>query len=214
MPYNTTTCLYSITNIKPGAEVTAEQLKQCRDLFSSAYGMWSSQGRHPYKPVTISTRKLKLDYLFDPKTCGLVVAKDSIEGGLVGQALYVKYRPYSMDKEVIWITQLVVREEHRHKGVATALIRKCLMDYRDDVWACGLVSCHPYAVKALETATKSRCNRSLSAQHAQGLIQSSGIPYVQNCQPCISTPNVPSKRSFMWIMGSLTGSLPTWKIGN
>lgn len=108
MPYNNTSCInYSITNIKPGAEVTTEQLKQCRDLFSSAYGIWSSQGRHPHKPVTVSVRRLKLDYLFDPKTCGIVVAKDSEEGCLVGQALYVKY-PYSMDKVVIWITQLVL----------------------------------------------------------------------------------------------------------
>lgn len=117
IPYNNTTCLYSITNIKPGTEVTTNQLKQCRDLFSSAYGVWSSQGYHPHEPVTVSTRRLKLDYLFDPKTCGLVVAKHSEEESLAGQALYVKY-PYLTDKEVIWITQLVVREDLRHKGVA------------------------------------------------------------------------------------------------
>ena len=113
----------SVANIKPGAEVTTEQLQQCSNLFSSAYGIWSAQGRRPHRHVTASARRLKLDYLFDPKTCGIVVAKDLEKECLVGQAFYVKY-PYSMDKEVIWITQLVVREDHHDSQMLDGLPRR------------------------------------------------------------------------------------------
>ena len=81
------------------------------------------------------------------------------------------------------MTQLVVRKDVRTKGIATELFAKVLT--KDDV-AWGLVSSHPYAVRALERATGKVCVPQIMRKHAESLQKASEIPYVQDCSVTIT----------------------------
>jgi GNAT superfamily N-acetyltransferase len=81
---------------------------------------------------------------------------------------------------VTWITQLVVDQQHRSKGIATALIRKAWDTTQD--FACGLVSSHPHAVRALETAIRRLCDPAMTMEHGVQLLELCGIPYLKVCK--------------------------------
>ena len=83
---------------------------------------------------------------------------------------------------VSWITQLVVHADWRRRGIAKRLCRIAWGTRK--YFAYGLVSSHPYAVRALEGATVRRCDRNLAAQHAQELIEYSCIPYMKGKTLC------------------------------
>ena len=58
--------------------------------------------------------------------------------------------------------------------------------------------------------------RSLSAEHAEGLIQRSGIPYVQNCRPCFSTTKCAIQTHFHVDHGfvdRVSADLEDWQLG-
>jgi hypothetical protein len=63
--------------------------------------------------------------------------------------------------------------------VATTLCR--MAQGSGQHFALGLVTCHPYSVRAVEAATGRACDRELTRVHARDLIEHSGIPYVQGC---------------------------------
>jgi len=77
-----------------------------------------------------------------------------------------------------WIIQLVVASPVRRQGIATKL---CQMASDSNDAAVGLVSSHPYTIRALERAMQSTCRPSIIATHAASLVQASGIPCVQDC---------------------------------
>jgi hypothetical protein len=89
----------------------------------------------------------------------------------------------SQQGEVSWITQLVVHLDWRKRGIAKQLCRLAC-GTRNHYFVCGLVSSHPYAARALEGATMRRCDRNLALQHAQELINYSGIPYIKGKDLC------------------------------
>jgi hypothetical protein len=77
---------------------------------------------------------------------------------------------------VSWITQLVVHSDFRSHGVASKL---CQMAW--DVSAvdgCGIVTSHPYAIRALEKATRRSCRPGM-IHYAKSLVAASRIPYLQ-----------------------------------
>lgn len=78
--------------------------------------------------------------------------------------------------KVSWITQLVVHSDYRHRGVAKKL---CRMAWAvEQCYAVGLVTSHPYAVRALERATQRMCNRATIMPVARELLSHCNIPYV------------------------------------
>ncbi|KAI9091710.1 hypothetical protein DFS34DRAFT_634618 [Phlyctochytrium arcticum] len=133
-------------------KVTQELLKECASLFRTNYGVWGKGGYRPGHPVSLPPTKLKTDFLFKDD-CFLVVAKDHEADILIGHAFAVRFPVPELGGYAVWITQLVVHSAYRNKEVATHLVTLALS--KQDVCA-GLVSSHPYAVRALERATKQR----------------------------------------------------------
>ena len=196
-----------------GLDVTSHQVKHCQGLYNTSYGIWSSKGPQPGNHVTLSVKKYKDQFLFDPHTCGIAMAQDSNQNH-IAQAVYVKFQCRD-GKQVLWITQLVVREDHRNKGVATRLLQSLWT--KNDLWACGLVSCHPYAVKSLEAATSKKCNKDLSIQYANEFIQCSHIPYVQNCETKFSLTKCAIQTHFYvehGMVDTIRSSLVDWQLGS
>ncbi|GAM24753.1 hypothetical protein SAMD00019534_079280 [Acytostelium subglobosum LB1] len=154
--------------------LTDDQIQQCANLFSTKYGVWSKHVQPPLQPgknVRLTANKLKKQFLFDDQ-CYASLAIDN--GEHVGHALYRVFSTPELG-EVRWITQLVVKREHRHRGIGQQLVYNCL----GTTWrAAGLASCNPYAVKALERASGLKCNLELSQQHGPSILQCSNLSYL------------------------------------
>jgi hypothetical protein len=52
--------------------------------------------------------------------------------------------------------------------------------------AWGIVTLHPFAVRALEKITGFACNVKLNAHHAESLVEAAGIPYADASRLCIT----------------------------
>ena len=125
-------------------------LKECSELYSSQYGIWSATS--PYNPgerVKLSTSKIR-DWLKSSEAA-LYWARD--DETLVGYAIAIQLNlpKYGI---ISWVTQLVVHENYRHKDIAKNLLHS-IWGFTDN-YAWGIISANPYAVRALEKTTRRR----------------------------------------------------------
>lgn len=77
----------------------------------------------------------------------------------------------------IWVTQLVVDALFRVRRIARTLLKNCFG--RSDVWG-GLLSSHPYAVRAFEAATECACDPTLILRIGLAVLQAADIDYAAN----------------------------------
>ncbi|GAQ82553.1 hypothetical protein KFL_001150140 [Klebsormidium nitens] len=165
-------------------------LRACSELFTGHYGVWgesaSRVGARPGARVAMRPGRLRDTCLFDEDTCSLVVAKEA--GRLIGHAFVCTFPAFPFDPPlegtVVWVTQLVVHRDYRHRGIATELCRQALaraqiLVTKPPVTYFGLVSSHPYAVRSIERAGGVTCRPWQSEGLANALVAASGIPYVQ-----------------------------------
>ena len=159
-------CTYSLTC---AANVSDETLENCARLFSEHYGVWGKRSPYHGRRVRMTRKRLVEEYLFS-EDCFVVTAH--MDGELIGHILARRF-PYErihgqsrffsgmypdnandIDRfilgTVVWITQLVVNSEFRGRRVATKLMQMAF-NPESDV-ACGMVTSHPHAVRALERA--------------------------------------------------------------
>ena len=134
----------------PLARGASDLLKECSDLYSSHYGLWSQGSATPGKRVRLSPSKIA--ELFVPDDSVIHLAR--LNSILVGYAIAVKTRVprYGI---ISWVTQLVVHESYRNNDVAKTLLFS-IWGF-SDYFAWGVVSANPYGVRALEKATRRRC---------------------------------------------------------
>lgn len=154
-----------------------DTIHQCAKLFSSHYGIWSKTGHAPGQRVKLSFQKLNEEFLFDDSAY-IVTATNLEDQQVIGHAIGKRFFYTELDGYVSWITQLVVQSEYRNKGVGTRLCQMA-WDPKYNV-ACGLVTSHPYTVKALLTSTNCIIDKDKILLHGLQLIQASQIPYLQN----------------------------------
>lgn len=160
-------------------------LSECSGLYSNHYGCWAPEGE------LFSRKRIKRS----PNEIGALLAHDGASiafarhgADLVGYAVGVQEsikrkkdrRKGNPEKPLLvtWITQLVVHEAFRRRGVAKEL----LMHFwtLSDNYAWGLVSANPYAVRALEKATRRRCDPKVINLHLKELMQfgASNVNYI------------------------------------
>lgn len=135
----------------PGSMVTNGLLQECADLYSNHYGKWSvSAPKTPNKNISLSPDRIRK--LLEPDSSNIALAY--YEGKLVGYAISLRMNEpkYGM---ISWVTQLVVHFEHRNLGVGTSLLFSCWCFSNHFAW--GLLTANPFAVRALEKATRRRC---------------------------------------------------------
>jgi 2-polyprenyl-3-methyl-5-hydroxy-6-metoxy-1,4-benzoquinol methylase len=95
------------------------------------------------------------------------IALARVEGQLVGYAIAVQTRvpDYGV---VSWVTQLVVHERYRNVRIGTSLLFS-IWSFTDH-FAWGLTTANPYAVRALEKATRRRCTAERIARNRRKLL--------------------------------------------
>lgn len=176
-----------VYTIIPSIAVSDNVLEQCAVLFSEHYGTWSDKNEHKqFVPVAgasvkYSATKLKSEYMFNDR-CGLVTA--SVDNIIIGHAFFTTFEVqreeigvhFTAEKpNVRWVTQLVVHSDYRHHKVAQYLLLHSL-GTKSQIY--GLVTSHPYAIKALERATRSKC-LNLGSEKVKYVLEKSQIPYLK-----------------------------------
>ena len=167
------TILYSW---KPGTFVPAEPktFTDCAELYSAHYGLWATDSpTNPGQRVRLSAKRIR-SWLESPDSR---ISFAHCDGFLVGYAIAVRCH-IPRYGNITWVTQLVVHEKYRQQGVAKSLLFS-LWTYSDD-FAWGLVSANPFAVRALEKATRRRCDPVSIKKHHELLLSfaESRVPYV------------------------------------
>ncbi len=124
-------------------------VEECAELYSSHYGIWSSKSGFDHGSRIRLSKDRILEWLDD--NASLYYAKEGEK--LIGYAIAFvkkvpKYGGFS------WVTQLVVHSDYRNQSVAKKLLH-AIWGFTDN-YAWGIVTSNPYAVRALEKATRRR----------------------------------------------------------
>lgn len=202
----------------PFAKAKADLLQECASLYSSHYGQWAADAPHnPGQPVRLSVERIR--QWFESPDSKIAVARQ--DRTLIGYTIAVRTKVprYGV---VTWVTQLVVHEEHRRGGVAKNLLF-CLWSFSDH-FAWGLVSANPFAVRALEKATRRRCNPVRIKKHQDMLlaVATDHVPYISRetatvlrddaCR--INTEFFLDHSNLKSMIADATAHAPPWVLGN
>lgn len=158
----------------PGPLANEELLKDCARLYSKHYGFWSQQSSTASgQRVRLSSRRLR-EWLKDEDS-RMALAYDGSD--LVGYAIAVQTKAPGYGV-ISWVTQFVVHEDYRKRNVGKTLLFSIwgLSDH----FAWGLLTANPYAVRALEKATRRRCDPTRIKKNWKKLstVGRAHVPYV------------------------------------
>jgi 2-polyprenyl-3-methyl-5-hydroxy-6-metoxy-1,4-benzoquinol methylase/GNAT superfamily N-acetyltransferase len=158
-------------------DISSENLQECATLFSEHYGVWGPNGSRPAgQPVKMSLATIA-KYFDSSYDTWVALAYDRDK--LVGYALATK--GVITGKGVIsWITQLVVDKSYRNQKIATKILNS-IWGFSDH-YAWGIATSSPYAVRALEKATRRRCTPQTVQANFQALSSFfSEVFYLKDC---------------------------------
>ena len=124
-------------------------LTQCSNLYSNHYGVWSDKGLHPKEHIKLSNNRLREWLENDYVTVYFAMDREEI----IGYAISFSKNEYNYGI-VTWVTQLVVHDKYRQRGIAKNLLFSIWGFSNHFAW--GIVSANPYAIRALEKATRRR----------------------------------------------------------
>jgi 2-polyprenyl-3-methyl-5-hydroxy-6-metoxy-1,4-benzoquinol methylase/GNAT superfamily N-acetyltransferase len=166
----------------PGTMVQPDKLAEFAKLYSEHYGVWGESGKRPGETIGLSPGKLREDFL-RPDTW-IYYAK--FLNQVVGYAIAARANISGYGK-VAWVTQLVVHEDHRRQDVAKTLLFSIWRF--TNLFAWGLLSANPYAVRALEKATRRRCLPSRIVTNADELMEAGAksVPYLPSRNDLVVT---------------------------
>ncbi|POR34624.1 Uncharacterized protein TPAR_05183 [Tolypocladium paradoxum] len=171
----------------PREDVTVDMLANAASLFSKHYGTWGEvpPGEKPLgKPgsrVSMSAARLRAQCL--PEGSESLHVQIALGGVLAGHAFACRWK--YQERQVLWITQLVVHSDFRERRLATSLLLNCLDD-DDEVF--GIMSSHPAACKALAKAFGdvpfAQISLDFAKEHAAGVIRGSPVQYIRDAGLC------------------------------
>jgi 2-polyprenyl-3-methyl-5-hydroxy-6-metoxy-1,4-benzoquinol methylase len=135
--------------------VNDAELKELAELYSNHYGVWSSiSSYNPGKPIRISSSKIREWFVRDKLFNNVYVSISTYNNECIGYAITVQ-KSVPRYGLVSWVAQLVVHEMHRNNGVGKRLLFSSWAFSNNYAW--GLITASPYAIRALEKATRRRC---------------------------------------------------------
>ena len=159
----------------PAALVDSNVLKECSALYSEHYGTWSAASpQSPGRPIHLSADRIR-DWTRSGDTR---LAQVRLAGKLIGYAIALQTKVPDWGW-ISWVTQLVVHKDHRNRGVGKRLLFSIWGFSTHFAW--GIISANPYAIRALEKATRRRCSPKRISQNHRKLhrLGAENIPYVK-----------------------------------
>ncbi|KAL2046626.1 hypothetical protein ABVK25_011665 [Lepraria finkii] len=175
-----------------GSRVTEGMLQEASQFFGDHYGVWGEHAAQAVgkfakagSHVRLSKARLRAEYLPVDTTCSYV--RVTVDGRLAGNAFACRWA--CENKTVCWITQLVVHQDYRERGLAVGLLNQLR---HDNVDIYGLMSSHPAACLAAAKAFGSSINTvrlEFIKEHAEEIMRASPIRYVKDAKVCGSLFN-------------------------
>jgi len=136
----------------PGLLAVANEslLDKCSELYSNHYGEWGQAGLFPGKRIKLSRDRIRawLNCKYSTLYCA------QIDDDIIGYAIAFSKNVTRGYGIITWVTQLVVHTDYRHNGIAKNILFSIWGLSTHYAW--GIVSANPYAVRALEKATRRR----------------------------------------------------------
>ncbi|OAV66419.1 bifunctional 3-demethylubiquinone-9 3-methyltransferase/ 2-octaprenyl-6-hydroxy phenol methylase [Bacteroidales bacterium Barb6] len=160
-----------------GRSASFEQKKELADFYSSHYGMWSENDPEKRGGRNISLSPGMISKWLSNDYSELWTARDGKI--LIGYAIALRGFLNSQKKDqIIWVTQFVVHKEHRHEGIGKKLLFS--LWNISSAYAWGLVTASPYAIRALEKATRRKCDPKNIKQNIEKILHfgSQNIIYI------------------------------------
>jgi 2-polyprenyl-3-methyl-5-hydroxy-6-metoxy-1,4-benzoquinol methylase/GNAT superfamily N-acetyltransferase len=166
------------------SEVNDDILQECSKLYSENYGLWGEHGQNPGERIKLSVPRLKI-WLEAPNSW-VALARDHKSKSLIAYAFATKMCIPGKGF-VSWVTQLVVSEDYRNMGYSKRLLNGIWSFSNYYAW--GLVTASPYAVRALEKATRRRCNPEVIARLGEEVVNAGriNIRYVDTAKQKLNT---------------------------
>jgi len=173
----------SIKNIKyeqiMPLQFTDELIAECASLYSKHYGTWSKETPTESlrgKNVKLSVSKIR--EWFDSQKSSLYVAK--LNSVIIGYAIAMKIQVPWWKGGVSWVTQLVVHTDYRNDDVAKNILYSIWCESSNYAW--GIISANPYAIRALEKATRRRSNPKLIGENIGKIMEvgKANLPYLSD----------------------------------
>jgi 2-polyprenyl-3-methyl-5-hydroxy-6-metoxy-1,4-benzoquinol methylase/GNAT superfamily N-acetyltransferase len=164
----------------PGGLVGSGLLDELADLYSVHYGIWGAGSPKRFQRIRLSAGRIQ--DLLAPADTRLAYA--SLDGRVVGYAIAVQPKVAGLGV-ISWVTQLVVHAAHRRRDVGKRLLFS-IWGFSDH-YGWGLVTANPYAVRALEKATRRRCDPGRIERNQRRLLGlgSAHMPYVKATTDCV-----------------------------
>lgn len=197
-------------------DINQNLLEECATLFSEHYGQWSNDGPRPGKPI----RRKCSDLQELTQSEDSLVATARCENILVAYAIAIQTRVPDCGI-MSWVTQLVVHEDYRNQGVAKKLLFSA-WEFTDH-FAWGLVTANPYAVRALEKATRRKVIPYRIMNHYSVLINvgAEHIPYIEadlesvinDTASCVNTKFFVDHSQVSEMLGKVTSDKNPWVLG-
>jgi 2-polyprenyl-3-methyl-5-hydroxy-6-metoxy-1,4-benzoquinol methylase len=159
----------------PGTLVPPDLLEQLASLYSDHYGTWSLRAPHNQgRRVRMSPQRVGKLLVSDEAKLAYATLNNTVVGYAI--AIQAKVPEYGF---ISWVTQLVVHEDHRRKDVGRSLLF-AIWTFTDH-FAWGLLTANPYAIRALEKATRRRCQPVRIARNHRKLrtVALEYVPYVK-----------------------------------
>src|SRR5579884_2065925 len=201
----------------PGGWVDSDFRNRLSDLYSKHYGVWGKGAAHPIgDPVRLSSARL-MRWLNHPDARLAWAETDT--GELIGYAVVVQTT--FRGRMVSWVTQLVVHEKHRNNDVGKTLLFSAWGF--SDHYAWGIITANPYAVRALEKATRRRCapDRILRDAKALERLGAGFVPYMsEDTELAVNVGHARINTRFFLdhtnlpeMLSSVTSQTRPWKLG-
>ena len=192
-------------------------LTQCSNLYSNHYGIWSDEGLRPKKHIKLSNNKLREWLENDYVT--IYFAMDGEE--IIGYAISFSKNEYNYGI-VTWVTQLVVHDKYRRHGIAKNLLFSIWGFSNHFAW--GIVSANPYAIRALEKATRRRAVpmrikknsvklQNIGRQHVPFIDKSTQFKITENSSAVNTSFFVDHSDTMQMLKNVITEEIP-WNLGN
>lgn len=159
-------------------DISETTMQECAKLFNANYGVWGPDGPKPGASIKMSAKRIVLNCLPHPINSGIAIAIDANTRKIVAYAAFSNSE-YREDQMISWITQLVVSTTHRGLRLSENLIKiACQFDVARK-YAYGLVSYHPFAIKAFESAIGQKCDIAWIKTVADEIMDNVQIPYLK-----------------------------------
>jgi 2-polyprenyl-3-methyl-5-hydroxy-6-metoxy-1,4-benzoquinol methylase len=158
----------------PGGLINKEYVKEFSDLYSNHYGIWSEKSEiNPGRNIFLSPERISRWLSSEDSKA----ATARIEGRLIGYAIAIQIK-VPMYGVISWVTQFVVHKDFRNNDIGKTLLFSIWGLSSHYAW--GLLSSSPYAIRALEKATRRRCEPKRIKMNYRKLINLgvSNVPYI------------------------------------